>query len=697
LTPSFQFFGHGNWSLDAVGSNNTPIGPIHAVVPPGSTVVKAFLYSTMFSQANLPPTVNFDGTTYSGSQWTPLGFANSYLQAWRTDVTSQVSAKIGSGSNSPTVFMVDSENPNFAIDGEALAIVYSNPAEKLRTIALLDGAAQTTGDTAIFNFASPLSNPNAPGFEAIMSLGIGFGYQAPGGLSQHSNVDINGMRLTSSAGGQDDGLLPNGQKPTTASEFATIGNGGLITIGGYGDSPADPANPFYGANGTDPLGLGARADDELYDLRPFLKAGDTGIVINTLNPSNDDNIFFTGLNITAKGSATTITQAASRVAHEGTTVDLTVTGPSNGQNVTINASLTNNTRGSGDATLFAGTYASNPTGVNVGNAVSIFDLKVTGADPTDVMTAKIYYPNTVTGKEEKNLKLYFFDGKAWRAVLSSGGVPPIKDTTDNLDGTISGGRFAVVFDNTSFPKITDINKTVFALSVFNPVVTTVSVSPPVASTASTPSLTSVTLLSNTQLSLALTTSPSNLLGISEPGRLQAVGNEQSGTAIGNAAGPGAGAASTRISSGSGDDEVAEAWARIQGLKIFGDLPIGDTLPSVLDLLTPKPPPKEQPKPTEKLKGPFRPEEQSRLDPVDAFFAAQLPTESLPATDWDDVRFGTDEPLPPAEEDAGDATGWAVAATLLGVSHWRLQARIDKNRRHLAGGLARQMVMGKRIG
>ncbi|CCQ64459.1 Flagellar hook-length control protein FliK [Crocosphaera watsonii WH 0401] len=37
----------------------------------------------------------------------------------------------------------------------------------------------------------------------------------------------------------------------------------------------------------------------MYDLTPFLSAGDSQIVIDTENPSNNDNIFFAGINITA--------------------------------------------------------------------------------------------------------------------------------------------------------------------------------------------------------------------------------------------------------------------------------------------------------------------------------------------------------------------------------------------------------------
>jgi hypothetical protein len=280
LVNSYQFNGKGNWSLDGVGSNNTPVGNISAIVPLGSKIEKAFLYSTtLFNSNSFFPSVNFAGTTYSGADWTSLGIASAAsLQAFRTDVTSQIAAAVGGGSASPFTFSVLSENPNGQIDGEALAIVYSNPSELERTIAFLDGSTNPAGDSTFVNLADPLTNTQLtnPNFESLLSLGIGFGFQGGG---QFSTVDVNGSRLTSAAGGQDDGIAANGA---------------LITIGGIGDSPTNPANPFATPNG-DP-----RFDDELYTLTPFLKAGDTQIQIKTTNPSNDDNIFFAGINITAQ-------------------------------------------------------------------------------------------------------------------------------------------------------------------------------------------------------------------------------------------------------------------------------------------------------------------------------------------------------------------------------------------------------------
>jgi cysteine-rich repeat protein len=81
--------------------------------------------------------------------------------------------------------------------------------------------------------------------------------------------DVNGARLTSFAGGSDDGFPQNG---------------GLLTVGGYDDSNDNPVNPF----GQDP-------DDELYNLVPFLVEGDDDIEVQTVNPSNDDIIFFAAI------------------------------------------------------------------------------------------------------------------------------------------------------------------------------------------------------------------------------------------------------------------------------------------------------------------------------------------------------------------------------------------------------------------
>jgi hypothetical protein len=246
------------------------------IVPEGSTVEQAYLYSSTYGYSSAP-TIVMDGVTIGSASFTALGPVGS-LQAYRADVTTQVAAKVGTGSAAPFAFSIDSESPQSGTDGEVLAVVYSNPAEVERTIAFLDGGSAQSGDVAIFSFADPLDDPTAAGFEALMSLGIGFSYQESS--DQYSIVDVNGQRMTTWAGGEDDG------------EHA---NSGLITVGGYGDSTALPANPY-----ATPVG-DWRYDDELYDVKSFLTAGDTQFRIDTRNPSYDDNIFFFGLNVTAVG------------------------------------------------------------------------------------------------------------------------------------------------------------------------------------------------------------------------------------------------------------------------------------------------------------------------------------------------------------------------------------------------------------
>jgi hypothetical protein len=290
LFNTYQFNGKGNWSIDGVGSNSSPVGTLEALVPSGSTIEKAFLYSSLYSlsgNTNLNNII-FDGTTYDATNFVALGDFNPNpsvptftLGAYRADVTSQVASKIGNGGGTFS-FTINSENPNLNIDGEILAIVYSNPSEQERTIAFLDGFSTSGGDLTTVNLAEPL-DLTQPSFEALLSLGIGFGFQPS---SQFSQVDIDGRRLTSSAGGQDDGISTNG---------------GLITVGGLGDSPTNPSNPF--ASPTNQF-----SDDELYNLalgnsldsNPFLTQGATSFTIKTQNPSLDDNIFFAGINITAK-------------------------------------------------------------------------------------------------------------------------------------------------------------------------------------------------------------------------------------------------------------------------------------------------------------------------------------------------------------------------------------------------------------
>lgn len=129
----------------------------------------------------------------------------------------------------------------------------------------------------------------------------------------------------------------------------------------------------------------------------------------------------------------------------------------------VSATATNNTAGSEPVTVTTAGYTEPPAGdpgvFDVGG--EYVDLKVTGADAADTVAASFYYPSSVTGAAETSLLLIYYTGTEWASVLSSGGVLPTKNTTDNLDTTVSGGRFSVTFDDTSTPKVTELTGTVF--------------------------------------------------------------------------------------------------------------------------------------------------------------------------------------------------------------------------------------------
>src|SRR5262249_35216941 len=95
------------------------------------------------------------------------------------------------------------------------------------------------------------------------------------------------------------------------------------------------------------------------------------------------------------------------------------------------------------------------------------DVKASNVDSSDSVSVKFYYPQTV---DETTIVLKYYDvvTRAYQPVKSSGGTNPLKDTTNNLDGTVSGGRFTVVFDASSTPKVTQLTGTVFAMAVPTP-------------------------------------------------------------------------------------------------------------------------------------------------------------------------------------------------------------------------------------
>jgi len=256
-------------SVDASGSNAAS-AIIQVNKPAGATVRGAYMAaaSTGFSGRTLNDgDVKIDGVDVNWDMTEPSSISS--VNHW-ADVTSIVKPAIDAAPSGLVDFTITEVNTS-GIDGEILAVIFDDPAQTTNnTIVLLFGAQNIAGDTFAIGLASPIDKSD-PALVLDLSLGISFGFQQFGG-GQRSEIDVNSERMTSSAGGEDDG------------EHA---NGGLITAGGIGDTNDNP-DPFA-------LPSNERTDDELYSLLPFVDDGDTNISVFTINPSNDDNIFFGAL------------------------------------------------------------------------------------------------------------------------------------------------------------------------------------------------------------------------------------------------------------------------------------------------------------------------------------------------------------------------------------------------------------------
>jgi hypothetical protein len=264
LNRIYAVTGHYFLSSDGIGSLSTSMSV--RVNKPTATaiVVKAILMSTVTNSTIgngcctlAGVTINWDGSvTY---------YSNFFSNYW-ADVTSIVASAInplGVGISTLTVTECNSDAQN----GEALLVVFQDASLPERTIIILWGGQDPNGANLTLTLASPM-DPASPGALMDMGMGIGFSYQG-NGTQQYSLINVNGQRLTTASGGEDDGGGADGM---------------LITVGGIGDSNTNPPDP----NATP---TGPRSDDELYSLLPLITNTTTSVNIFSQNPSNNDNIF----------------------------------------------------------------------------------------------------------------------------------------------------------------------------------------------------------------------------------------------------------------------------------------------------------------------------------------------------------------------------------------------------------------------
>ena len=163
--------------------------------------------------------------------------------------------------------------------------------------------------------------------------------------------------------------------------------------------------------------------------------------------------------------AANVRSVQTAVAPPGQTVVVQAT-PTAPDQAGLSASFSHQSPGSPSATVTTAAYTSNPVaGTTIDTGGGVVDLQITGADASDSATVNFYYSTAITDVAEAALVLRFYNGSAWVNLLGSGGATPANEPADNLDGTESGGRFAVVFDNTSTPRITELSGTFIAMSV----------------------------------------------------------------------------------------------------------------------------------------------------------------------------------------------------------------------------------------
>jgi hypothetical protein len=127
---------------------------------------------------------------------------------------------------------------------------------------------------------------------AIVAKFLAKGLVRPGVGVRIVDVDSESLRLVVDQGVEGTALVVIYSNPSLPQRSIAVLEGGLsgpatqtarlVLADAVGDSTANPADPF---DSTD------ISDDELYDLAPFLTDGDTEIVLETANPSDDDSIF----------------------------------------------------------------------------------------------------------------------------------------------------------------------------------------------------------------------------------------------------------------------------------------------------------------------------------------------------------------------------------------------------------------------
>jgi hypothetical protein len=282
---TFQTYSGADYGVSTAGWGSvvSSSGMILTSVPVGATLVAAYLY-TGYNNPSAPETATLNGTAVNFGPMVNNTTACCGIGSERADVTSIIqSALTAAGGPSATPLSLSITEGNTAQqDGEELVSVYKYATGPDTSVAILDGFASVLGDVATLNLGAPVTGTTT----AEMMIGDNFSC-----CGQESTITVNGTVITNTAGNDDDCVDAN-------PDF----NGCLITVGtdlnngGTGSDPFSPLLPTYAQ------------DHERYNLTPELTLGGTTITVDTINASENDNIFAAVFQVS--GDVTSVTVGA---------------------------------------------------------------------------------------------------------------------------------------------------------------------------------------------------------------------------------------------------------------------------------------------------------------------------------------------------------------------------------------------------
>lgn len=280
LKPVIVETGQYAWSIDGLGTLDGT-GNIQVEKPAGGTVHKAYFVAAQVQDGskptlNTPSSILLNGSavTFQYESLNASGDDSNAFNNYFADVTSLVSSTINGQSAGVNNITVD--EGGLDVEGTALVVLFNDSSVEVATVVLAFGNSSPSGDSFTLAF-NALSAPQTQDLQ--MAVGISYSYDNEGDSRddwQSSSIFVNDTLMTDIAGSFDD--------CNEANQEDDCNDDALVTVGGVGDATTNPTMPSSDS-------WSQAADDELYSLTPFVEVGDTSILVRTLNPSSDDNIF----------------------------------------------------------------------------------------------------------------------------------------------------------------------------------------------------------------------------------------------------------------------------------------------------------------------------------------------------------------------------------------------------------------------